>query len=359
MELFYNILLLFLSSYIIWKVCDSFQIASMFLGRFMPIGTRGATINAIGSSFPEFMTSFIAIFYYTQNDGAMFGISNTTGTVIYNITVIPFCVFIACYFFKNLDKLEFKKYILIRDGIFLILIQIVLTVILLTGKFTLINSSILVFLYLVYLIIIFNFPRNKTQHSKGKSFQLSIENKSFVKAFLDIDLYSILFKHHKKTNYINSVIVLCLSIVVFYFSCKILVSSSYNLGTILNIPSYLIALTITAIATSIPDTVISVKDAKLNDFDDAITNAFGSNIFNISFCIGFPIMIYNLIYNTDIVLGETSTENIRNLKNLSILLIILVVLIFTSKNKKWIAKGFILLTIYILFLYYVYKETGI
>ena len=66
MEILRHIFLLFFSSYVIWKVCDSFQQASRFLGRHMPNGTRGATINAIGSSFPEFMTSFIAIFEYAR-----------------------------------------------------------------------------------------------------------------------------------------------------------------------------------------------------------------------------------------------------------------------------------------------------
>lgn len=359
MSIAYNIILLILSSYIIWKVCDSFQTASMFLGRFMPIGTRGATINAIGSSFPEFMTSFIAIFSYSQNDGAMFGIANTTGSVIYNITVIPFVVFIACYFFNNLNKLQFKKYILIRDGIFLIIIQIFLMIILTSGKFTLSNSITLVLIYLFYLVIIFNFPKNKKLMDKDKV-KLSpvIENKDFVKSILDIDLYNILFRNNTTPNYKKSIIVLLLSIVIFYFSCKLLVSSSYNLGMLFHIPSYFIALTITAVATSIPDTVISVKDAKVGEFDEAITNAFGSNIFNISFCIGFPIMIYNLMYHTEIILGETSIENINNLKNLSIILVILSVFIFISKNKQWILKGFILLIIYILFLYYVFKEIG-
>ena len=130
MEFFIDLILLLLSSYVIWKVCDSFQNASMYLGRKMPLGTRGATINAIGSSFPEFMTSFIAIFSYTDNDGAMFGIANTTGSLIYNITIIPFFVILGCVFFKNIKKMEFDKNILIRDSIFVILLQVYLMYIL-------------------------------------------------------------------------------------------------------------------------------------------------------------------------------------------------------------------------------------
>ncbi len=346
-----DILLLLLSSYIMWKICDSFQTASMFLGQKMPIGTRGATINAIGSSLPEFLTSVIAVFHYSANDGAMFGIANTTGTVIYNITVIPFCVFVGCYFFKNLKSLAFNKAILIRDGIFLIFLQLVLLFIISKGKFTMLDSLTLIFLYIIYLIIIFCFSKKKKlKRSVKKEMSAPIKSKGFIKSLLDIDLYNLLFRKNVKQNYTNSFIVLFISIVILYFACKILVARSYNIGVLFNIPSYFIALTITAIATSLPDTIISVKDARIGEFDDAITNAFGSNIFNISFCIGFPILIYNIVCKSDIYLSRTAVENINALKNLSIALIILIVAIFTVRNKFWFLKGILLLSIYIIFL---------
>ena len=46
-----------LSSYIIWKSTESFAISADFLGRNMSSGVKGATINAIASSMPEFLTT--------------------------------------------------------------------------------------------------------------------------------------------------------------------------------------------------------------------------------------------------------------------------------------------------------------
>ncbi len=357
MEILRHIFLLFFSSYVIWKVCDSFQQASRFLGRHMPIGTRGATINAIGSSFPEFMTSFIAIFEYSKNDGAMFGISNTTGSVVYNITMIPFFVIFFCFLFKTISKMKFDKIILIRDGMFLIMTQVYLILVLSSGTITISDSLILIMFYILYLVVIFNYPKKNKTIVKEQHHDFFLENsKHIIKALKDVDLYRIFFKKSEKQNTINSFVILSLSILVFYFMCDILVSSSYAISNILNIPSYFIAMTITAFATSVPDTILSIKDAKIGEFNDAITNAFGSNIFNISFCIGFPILIYNILYNSDLVLSYSSIESINHLKNISIFLVILTVVVFIIEKLKWIAKGFILLIIYIVFLAYVGLE---
>ncbi len=357
MEILYHLFLLFFSSYVIWKVCDSFQQASKYLGRHMPNGTRGATINAIGSSFPEFMTSFIAVFEYSKNDGAMFGISNTTGSVIYNITMIPFFVFFFCYIFKTLNKIKFDKIIIIRDGIFLIMTQIYLMFVISSGFISIFSSIILIVFYLLYLIVIFNYPKKNKTIKEHKHHDFLLENsKHIMKALKDIDLFRIFFGKSKQQNTFNSFFVLGFSILIFYFMCDILVASSYSISTILNIPSYFIAMTITAFATSVPDTILSVKDAKIGEFDDAITNAFGSNIFNVSFCIGFPILIYNLINKTDLFLGYEAIESINHLKNISIFLVILVVAIFTIGRKKWILKSIFLLLTYIMFLTYIGLE---
>ncbi len=357
MEFFIDLILLLLSSYVIWKVCDSFQNASMYLGRKMPLGTRGATINAIGSSFPEFMTSFIAIFSYTDNDGAMFGIANTTGSLIYNITIIPFFVILGCVFFKNIKKMEFDKNILIRDSIFVILLQVYLMYILSTGVMTTFSSFILVFIYLIYLFIIFNWSKGKKDSDTNcNPEQCNTKQKHVIKSICDIDLYALCFPKHKKQNTKISFTILVLSIIIFYFSCDILVASSYAIGEFLNIPSYFIAITITAVATSLPDTILSVKDAKIGEFDDSITNVFGSNIFNISFCIGLPVLIFCILNHTDIVLGNLSLSYINCLKFMSIFYVIFVFCLLKLSKKHWIITSISLFAMYLIFLIYTGME---
>ena len=45
-----------ISCLIIWRSSNGFEVASDYLGRKLPLGIKGATINAIASSMPEFLT---------------------------------------------------------------------------------------------------------------------------------------------------------------------------------------------------------------------------------------------------------------------------------------------------------------
>jgi cation:H+ antiporter len=53
---------------------------------------------------------------------------------------------------------------------------------------------------------------------------------------------------------------------------------------------------VAAIASSIPDTIFSVKDAQNNKFIDSFSNAYGSNIFDICIGLGLPVLVYSSIY---------------------------------------------------------------
>ena len=64
-----------------------------------------------------------------------------------------------------------------------------------------------------------------------------------------------------------------------------------------------VALNLASAASSFPDTIISIKDAKKGNYDDAISNALGSNIFDVCFALGFPLFIFTLI-NGPIVMSE-------------------------------------------------------
>ena len=49
-------------------------------------------------------------------------------------------------------------------------------------------------------------------------------------------------------------------------------------------PISVVVIIIAVAANSVPDTILSVKDAIKGNYNDAISNAIGSNVFDIGFC---------------------------------------------------------------------------
>ena len=57
--------LMIVMSYLIMKACDVFELATDYLGRNMSEGVKGATLNAVGSSMPEFLTTVFFLLMYS------------------------------------------------------------------------------------------------------------------------------------------------------------------------------------------------------------------------------------------------------------------------------------------------------
>ena len=60
------IILIIITSIIIWKSSDGFDVASSYLGRNLSNGVKGATINAISSSMPELLTTIFFLIFIKQ-----------------------------------------------------------------------------------------------------------------------------------------------------------------------------------------------------------------------------------------------------------------------------------------------------
>ena len=74
------------------------------------------------------------------------------------------------------------------------------------------------------------------------------------------------------------------------------VHSVEKIGCALTVPFPLLALTVVAAGTSIPDALASVLVARQGQGDMAVSNAIGSNIFDIFLGLGLPFLLSNIIY---------------------------------------------------------------
>ena len=293
MSIFFNFFVIVFSVYIMKKCSSVFDIASSHLTKNLAEGIKGPTINAVASSLPELFISSMFLFYFKDLNGFSAGFATIIGSSAFNIAIIPTVSFLFVY---SLDKKKIFKVdkVIIKQDVFFLLCSII---ILMTGLFFGMNayvSALLILFYLLYIFfIIINRSKNKIKQKTNKNFKIKKTN--YIKSVINLNLFNIFFKG--QVNIFSSIIVLILSIFLIGISCFYLVVSVEKVSHFLNINIFFGAFIIAAIASSIPDTLLSIEDAKNDKFSDSFSNAFGSNIFDICIGIGLPVLCYNLLYS--------------------------------------------------------------
>jgi cation:H+ antiporter len=128
---------------------------------------------------------------------------------------------------------------------------------------------------------------------------------------------------------------------------RLIVTSAVEIAQLMGISERIIALTIVAIGTSLPELATSVVAVRKGNTDIAIGNVVGSNIFNIFFIYGVSTVI------APSVIGQNSQIDI--LVNI-LASLLLFFFIFTGKGRKlerWEGILFILMYVaYLVFLIY-------
>lgn len=339
--------LIVLCCIIIWRASDGFEVASEYLGRKLNDGVRGATINAIGSSMPELFTTLFFLFVLKDKDGFAGGIGTTAGSAIFNGMIIPAVVILVVILSRVSKSVQVSRKVILRDGIALLLCELVL--IILVGGSTLnwIHGLILMALYAAYAFYMIS-SMSKSEHHEDDddSDDDSNDDKGFFSNLITLNLEPIFIK--EKINAKNAWALLLFSMLIIGSACFLLVKSCEWLGDALEIPIYFIAVILASAATSVPDTILSMKDAQKGNYDDAVSNALGSNIFDVCFALGFPLFLFTVFYGPI----EMSTETIENVSELRILLFILTFvafLIYILKTNMNLLSAILLLSIYVLF----------
>ena len=84
-------------------------------------------------------------------------------------------------------------------------------------------------------------------------------------------------------------------IVGIIITSDLIVDSAVYIAEAIHISQKIIAMTIIVIGTSLPELTITVLSAKKGEFDMAIGNIIGTNIFNICVVLGLPITIFGTV----------------------------------------------------------------
>ena len=341
---------------VIWKACDGFEDASGFLGRNLSEGVRGATINAIGSSIPELLTASLALLFYVNKDGFAFGIGTTAGSAIFNSAIIPALVVGTVVYAGLATRVNVSRKVILRDGLFLLGAEALL-IYLMSQPALGVGSGLLLIgfdvAYITYMLTSMKKGGDDATVLEGDSDDGDEgDSPSLFKSIVSVDLTAIVVGKRELTTK-RAWLLLGAAVAVIGFACHILVESCYGIGEVLGIRTYFIAVILAAAATSVPDTILSIKDAKAGNYDDAVANALGSNIFDICVCLGLPLLIYSLWTGQTLSLVGDDSGSIAELRILLFVFTAVIVLInFLSSGLKKTAVP-ILFGLYILFIAFV------
>ena len=164
-------------------------------------------------------------------------------------------------------------------------------------------------------------------------------------------LVGMLFKRSKKDEDIEkgkyssliSCVLLLITILLIIYSSDLIVNSAKNIASALNISEKAITMTAIVIGTSLPEMIMTVTSARKGEFDMAIGNIIGTNIFNICIVLGLPILIF----------GNIVLEGFGFIDILAVFLSSFLLFVFARSEREVSKKeGTIMLIVFVL--YYVY-----
>jgi len=345
--------------------------ASEYIGRNLSDGVRGATINAVASSMPEVFTSLFFLFIMKDAEGFSGGIGTTAGSAIFNSMVIPAVSVLAVIGIGLTKNVKVSQKVMLRDGLSLLIAEMIFIILISGSSLDWYHGFLLMIVYVAYIIYMFWSMDKKDREELLHESHVSEEDfadvgdkqKPFLLGLFTLDLERVFIGRNKINNVnawfllVSATISIALVCYLLVLACEWIGEETYTvpfLGTFsgLGIPVMFVALILASAASSFPDTIISIKDAQRGQYDDAISNALGSNIFDICFALGFPLMIFTLIYGP-IHMPPEMVDLSSELRFLLWLLTLLVLLIFIIGNTIGKSKAILLLGLYFLFVLYV------
>lgn len=294
----------------------------------------GATLMAVGSSAPELFVALFAVL--KPGDHQVLAIGSIVGSAIFNLLVI-----IGAVAMVKKTKLTWQP--MIRDLLFYAIAVALLVLFIWNGVFTINEAVIFLGVYVIYVIAVI-YWRKILPYSE-KEYPEIKEDIHGEKNRITKPIDTVLKFVFPAQNYYYFVFLV--SILIIAALSYVLVEVAVHSAHILDIPEAIIALTVLAVGTSIPDLFSSIIVARQGRGDMAVSNAIGSNIFDVLVGLGLPFLVVMLISGDTISAGGDLG---RSSMILFASVIVLFVLLLFSKWKVGKFTGVILLGLYIFYL---------
>ena len=286
MEILLQIILLIVGFVLLIKGADVFVDGSSGVAtRFgMPKILIGLTIVAFGTSAPEFAVSVKSLLAGTGD--MMLG--NIVGSNILNILLILGAA-------SLIRPLPVKNSTLKKEIPIMILLTVMLAILMCDvllqagdhNSFTRQDGAVLVVAFSIFMYYLIATTRRRIRKNKEEAAEKK-ENKA-----LEAETESAKEDSEEKPpmKLWKAVLFVVIGIAGIIIGSNCVVDSASKIATIIGISDAIIALTVVALGTSLPELVTSIIAARKNECDIAIGNVVGSNIFNIGIVAGVPAFV--------------------------------------------------------------------
>ncbi len=272
--------LIVFASIVIWRAGDFFQPAADYVQEKhkLPESIKAAVIDAIASSFPEFCVAVIAVILLGR---AEVGISSIVGSALYNVLIIPAAAGLVAK-----GPMKIGKEVVWRDSLMYFGVVILLLVALLAfpNAWGLGVAALFILAYVGYIFWLNIDYRKHKRNLAHEDTDVSVTEDADASDEGEESELEIRDESHAWKWILGMMLVMGLA-------SHILVEASIQLGDLLGIDAVIMGFIVIAAGTSVPDTVLSVLSAKRGNYDAAISNVFGSNIFDICICLSVPILL--------------------------------------------------------------------
>lgn len=261
-----QILLLIIGFVIIIKASDFLVDASSALALKLRVPKMliALTIAAFGTCAPEIAISFQSV---SAGNGEI-AFANVVGSCVVNIfLIIGLASFIRPIKVKHATIKKELPILAIITSVFAVLMLDSIFNPLTNDTFSRSDGLILLLLFGLFVIYLVQLLFKKSDYSEEEVSKI-------------------------KYNPALAIIIIVVSIILIIYSSDLIVSAATKIATRLHISEKLITMFAIVIGTSLPEMVMTVTSAKKGEFDIAIGNIIGTNIFNICIVLGLPVIIY-------------------------------------------------------------------
>ena len=326
-------------SILISEACDPFADAAQWVGvkLRMPSSVRGATLDAIASSMPELFTGiFFVVVALTASvdqkeqllksaEGYGSTIATCAGSSIYNLILIPAVCALAVSFRRpNKPHVEIARDVVNRDGGWVVFVQAALLIFLFQPQLHWWMAVLALLAYVVYILHLYI----DTRIYRAKLSSGAVEEDE------PEDTASFLFgRFEVMLTPTSATIILIVATLVAALACYFLVELTNVSAAKLGVPAFFVAVILTAAVSSIPDTFMSLGSSLRGDDSGAVSNVFGSNIFDV--CIGMSIPLLVSCYLNDWQPISLVGENEETLSGVVGLRVMLFFLSLVALGAMW------------------------